>query len=445
MSQPSSFKIPLRTSSKRALSESVKADEAEKLKLDQEIKESRKKIKARGSFDAEYWADHHSVNSLELRRSNLRHKISKGSFITDAGGEEEWEKTEEAKTIREEQADLELKQQLFKEYSESLGMDKNDRQAKHRQWIMELMTASPIKKGGIGVGDTAGQGKRLAALQSEFKAKLQTACKSLPEEPGWELEFCPIVNAWMVDDVMRAAHISPYGAGQNTMDELFGRENEDRPEMFEIENGLIMCSYAESRIANGFMALVPDVPDNAPNEVVQEWRRSVVKQYKIRVICPDHKKMKMFLPGSGFSPESKETPKRWVDLNGQRVNFRSDHRPRARYLYWQFCVSLLRAAWSCEHRKYNPVTEQIGKQFWGSGGKWIRKKYLLGFAEYVGHTVEWERLMEAAQPAVNEEDNKPDPGGVVIAAKQISDAQEGKSTGPELDDESDSDGEDMDC
>ena len=435
----SNLEIPVRTSSKRALSEEIKTDLEEKLKLDKEIKESRKRIKARGSFNAEYWADHNSVTSLELRRSSLHHSISRSSFIIGTAGEKEWESTEEAKTIREEQAALELKQRLFTEHSERLGIDENDPQAKHRQWIMELMTALPTDKGGIGVSDTVGQGRRSTALQSDFKAKLQVACKSLPEEPGWEVEFCPIINSWMARDVMRAAHMFPYGAGQTTMDELFGREDEERPEMFEIENGLIMCSHAESRIANGFMALVPDVPDNASNVIVREWRNSAVKQYKIRVICPDHRNMKMFLPIYGPSQESKEVAKTWVDLDGQRVKFRSDHRPRARYLYWQFCVSLLRAAWSSEHRKYNAVTEQLGKQFWGSGGSWIRRKYLLGFAEYIGHAVEWERLMEEAQPAVNEEDNSPDPGGVVVAAKQISDAKEGKSTGPEPEDESDSD------
>ena len=79
-------------------------------------------------------------------------------------------------------------------------------------------------------------------------------------------------------------------------------------------------------------------------------------------------------------------------MNGQRVNFQSDHQPRARYLYWQSCVSLLRAAWLSEHRRYNPVMERIWKQFWGSRGSWIRRKYILGFAEYIGHVLEWMRL-----------------------------------------------------
>lgn len=46
---------------------------------------------------------------------------------------------------------------------------------------------------------------------------------------------------------MTAAHIFPYGAGQAMMDNFFGREHEDKPGMFEIENGMIMSTAAEKK------------------------------------------------------------------------------------------------------------------------------------------------------------------------------------------------------
>ena len=47
------------------------------------------------------------------------------------------------------------------------------------------------------------------------------------------------------------------------MDQLFGREDNDRAELFEPENGIMMCADAEKRIENGWMVLVPDVQTDA--------------------------------------------------------------------------------------------------------------------------------------------------------------------------------------
>ena len=43
------------------------------------------------------------------------------------------------------------------------------------------------------------------------------------------------------------------------MDQLFGGEDNDREELFEPENEIMMCADAEKRIENGWMVLVPDV------------------------------------------------------------------------------------------------------------------------------------------------------------------------------------------
>ena len=120
------------------------------------------------------------------------------------------------------------------------------------------------------------------------------------------------------------------------MDQLFGRDDNDREELFEPENGLMMLADAEKRIENGWMVLVPDVPADATTAQLDTWSKVKVKEYKLRVLCPENANMKQYIDHiSG---------RVWNDLDGQRVQFRSDHRPRARYLYWQFAVALLRKA-----------------------------------------------------------------------------------------------------
>ena len=173
----------------------------------------------------------------------------------------------------------------------------------------------------------------------------------------------------------------------------------------------MMCASAEKRIENGWMVLVPDVPADATTTQLDTWSKAKVKEYKLRVLCPENAKMKQYI---GLTEA-----RIWNDLDGQRVQFRSDYRPRARYLYWQFAVALLRKAWQSNHKTNNPVAAELGKRYWGTGGPWIRRKYLLAFTEYLGHEVEWENLLEAAAEPEEEDDNEPDPGGLVVAIEQI--------------------------
>ena len=76
------------------------------------------------------------------------------------------------------------------------------------------------------------------------------------------------------------------------MDELFELDDEDRAELFEPENGLMMCDEAEKRIANGWMVLVPDVPVDASVGELDAWAQLKVKGYKLRVLCPDSRLMR---------------------------------------------------------------------------------------------------------------------------------------------------------
>ena len=228
------------------------------------------------------------------------------------------------------------------------------------------------------------------------------------------------------------------------MDELFGRDANDREELFEAENGMMMSVEAEKRIANGCLVLVPDVPNNATAMVYDEWTKANIKNYKLRVLQPNDKSMRTALPGSRANEESGKDRRHWHELDGQKVTFRSDFRPRARYLYWQFAVSLMRKALQTQHRENNPLTEEFGKQFWGTRGRWIKQKHLLGFAEYLGHAVEWENLMEAAIEPGNEEDMRPDAGGVIVACNQLREVRQRTAKGWKDDEEINSDDDDDD-
>ena len=52
----------------------------EKGRIDNEVKEKKKKLKAHGSFNAKFWSTAHEVESLILERTHVERKISLADF-----------------------------------------------------------------------------------------------------------------------------------------------------------------------------------------------------------------------------------------------------------------------------------------------------------------------------------------------------------------------------
>ena len=77
--------VPIRSSSKRALERDIEHDLSKKHRLHKDIRVSRKRIKAKGSFDATYRAGHREVAGLELERHQLVRSISMKQFLIQGG------------------------------------------------------------------------------------------------------------------------------------------------------------------------------------------------------------------------------------------------------------------------------------------------------------------------------------------------------------------------
>ncbi|KAL8660559.1 MAG: hypothetical protein Q9202_006413 [Teloschistes flavicans] len=404
------------SSSKRALESTIEVDKAAKETIEERIKLETKRIKAKGSFNATYWRGHKAVSDLHLERHRLLRKISQNEFKVQGGDEEQWELQEKAGTHNEERAGLELKNQLLQKHLDRMGFDRGDENQQHRQWIMELITAIPTTKGGCGVGKEVGQGQRDNKEQSAFRADLIEVYDSEHEE--CEELRCPILSAYQHAMICNAAHVFPHSGGQLAMEHMFGRPD-GREELTSIENGIIMSFQAEKRIANGWMVLIPNLSETATEEELDRWAKAEPKEYRIRVLDRDPKEMKEPLPPGAPLHQPSERRRSWWELDGEPVEFRTSHRPRARYLYWQFAVALLRKAYRSTHREANPIASEFGKRFWGTAGPWIRRKYLLGFVENLGHDLPRENLLEAAADDGENEECKASPAGVLQANRQL--------------------------
>ena len=343
--------------------------------------------------------------------------------------------------LKEEQIALEINDRIIGEHIAKLSFPDTDGARRHRKWIMEMLTSMPTNQGGLGLAGTIGQGPRDSSDQSSFRSKLLVAYNSKNPNHIIDEYWCPITSCWVHEDVIRAAHIFPYGAGQTAMDELFGRDATDREELFEPQNGIMMSVDAEKRIANGCIVIVPDVPDDATTAVLDEWTKAEIKNYKLRVLRPKDPSMQKALPANSPINDTEKPRRSWHELDGEKVNFLTDIRPRARYLYWQFAVSLIRKAAYSQHREENPLVKEFNKRFWGTRGSWIKKKHLLGFKDYLGHALELENLMEAAIEPENEDDNRPDAGGVIVACEQLREVRRRTAKGWKDDEEDDDDNE----
>ena len=109
------------------------------------------------------------------------------------------------------------------------------------------------------------------------------------------------------------------------------------------------------------------------------------------------------------------------DLDEQKLVFRTNHRPRARYLYWQYCTSLLQKAWRQPKGNGNStiaLKREFGCNCWGETGLFMKKSMLKGFVEEMGH--EFEELMEGAVEDGEKDNGESDSLALMASSRYIS-------------------------
>lgn len=167
------------------------------------------------------------------------------------------------------------------------------------------------------------------------------------------------------------------------MEAIFGRPEGGDSELFRAENGILWSDEAEDRFEAGHFVIVPDIADQPTRQDIDTWEASEPREYKIRVLNSGHIMMQRLIPG---------TSKTWADLDNDRVKFKTDFRPRARYLYFAYCAAMLRRSFGGKHLDILGVDPRV--KFWGAPGRYMREGMLLGFVEHMGH--DYEHLLEGA-------------------------------------------------
>jgi hypothetical protein len=315
---------------------------------------------------------------------------------------------------------------LFKRQAEALSNNKNTRKELRRAF-MELFTTSKI---GLGIINT-GRGTRDSSAQSNFRAECIKVYNSSNPDPKRKFFWCPILKTWVLGLHTTAAHLFAYMHGQDVMDLVFGVMK--NPELFSPLNGLIVSQHVEAKFDRGFMVIVPRLPNHPTLAQIASWNNSEPKEYKIRILDLNHPEADEVI-----RPESDQT---WKDLDGTNVEFRSSFRPRARYLYFHYCIQILRRAWRVDKKAAEQMKNEFGKGYWGTIGPYLPESMLRAFIEELGH--EYEELLAGAvddKAMANPEDSNI---LIAVASSQIKASRPWRPKDEESDGEEDeeSDGE----
>jgi hypothetical protein len=361
--------------------EAIRILKKRKHELTADLKTARKPWRAHGSFDLKFWSQAVKIEKINLERSEVDRKISRGSF---EGLEDEWEKTDEAKRIFEK---IQAQEQTRKICEDRVAKLQNAPPRRSlRASFMKLFTTSTM---GMAIKDT-GAGSRDTSEQAKFRGTLIEVHEAKhPTEPWlWD----PIMGDYIQEEDVQAAHLFPYMNGQDTMDAIFGKKRP--PELFSPRNGLLLCKRLERYFDAGKFVIVPDVEfqGNGVVSAVKNWLEAEPREYHVRVIDPDWEKI-------GETVYRQSPNLTYGQLHSRRLKFISDFRPAARYLYFHYCVQVLRMCWQHSSRGKSSQAAAIlqaerGKPFWGTAGRYLPRNMLLALVEEMGD--EYTFIMDGA-------------------------------------------------
>ncbi|KAL4787718.1 hypothetical protein BJX76DRAFT_369006 [Aspergillus varians] len=352
--------------------------EEQQRRINEGIRVAKKRVKGQGSFNTRFWASSCELESLRLQRAETDRKLSLRDF---EGLSSEWEQTDSAQSIFQQIKAQKTTIQLYQKRADEMDSTQKGRKKRTlRDAFMKLFSTSKM---GIGIMNT-GQGARDSSMQSNFRQELIDTGDA--KHPEFDFLWCPIIGDWCEEKNTQAAHLFPYMHGQEVMDSIFGKK--DAPELFSPRNGLLVCGTIERYFDSGKFVIVPDLPDRPPVAELLSWVQAECRDYRLRIIDPKWEKLD--------HPVSRLNGPNWRSLDGKKLEFRTKFRPAGRYLYFHYCIQVLRRAWGQNGLGGSlPVLkDEIGRPFWGTPGRYMPKNMLLALVEELGH--DYKGLLEGA-------------------------------------------------
>ncbi|KAJ5721579.1 uncharacterized protein N7483_009513 [Penicillium malachiteum] len=325
-----------------------------KISLDRDIDQARALWRPSGLFDSAYWEKAAEIENFAIQRACTERQISHESF---SGKEVDWEATEEAKGILESLNAHKQAERFCSGRAERL-QEKNPERTL-RASFMRLFTTSRM---GININWT-GSGERKRSDQIEWRnamIKAYNAKHSIQTSFGVRLSR----------DVVVAAHLFGYMHGEATMNAIFGQDSH----IFDPRNGLLVSKEFERFFDAGKLAIT-----------------GLWDQLELEI--SDNSKL------------------RFKDLHNRPLAFQSEFRPCTRYLYFHYCIQVLRHTWQlsgsgeANNKEVAALAlrNESGKFCWATPGPYIPKNMLLALVEELGHN--YEDILARASSSTSADDD----------------------------------------
>ncbi|KAL1614714.1 hypothetical protein SLS56_012035 [Neofusicoccum ribis] len=241
-------------------------------------------------------------------------------------------------------------------------------------------------------------------------------------------QWCAITREYHPASQIRMAHIVPNALGELNARYIFGDDAVERDvahgHLYDMRNCIPMAEYLEKLFDKAQIAIVPaDAASPSSSALV------------IRVLDAS-------LTSPAWADMHVCGALRYADLDGRLLEFKHpspEHRPRLRYLYWAFCMALLRRQrHACIGWQADALKTLAHRRFWGSPEKgWYRRTTFLAAARRVGDIDDVQGFFGTEQLPVHATDEEDD--GEAAVASDVADdvlrAELGRTQGKRQDKE----------
>jgi len=390
----------------------------------------KKTLKLKSFYDSDYWNAAADLCLLKRDCSKLAMRRAMLAWMNDKGGsEEDFMQTDKARQYRLGICCNTKDYELYKKQALRLKAAQNPEQLM-TQSFTQLFTNSTL-------------GPHIATSEADQQDTLKQSNfrKEIIKQYGFKYSSQGAFRGWLLNIItglkehklyFTASHIFAYQHGEETMRAIFGDDTKD--ELLSPLNGLLLPNQVETQFKNGLLTIVPDITDFGSEAEITLWEQSRPREYKIKVL---DKQRKICSWGAFAHPEMIT----WGDLDGMRLQFPNDLRPRARYLHFHYCCQLLKLAWGAgaDFQSLTSMKQELGACAWGTTGKYIAANQMRAFVDELGHEFEVGDLMNNAtkDEAPAEED-----AFVKAVTNQIRFGLTTSEAGEDSDDDEDEDEED---
>ena len=350
------------------------------------------------SFDSSFWVDAVAIAKSELERVEVVEQIKEFEFLMMGNDPEDWlqdrtrEELELQRDFLKKKIDSFQKQVLRLESSTGTVLE----QASQRSYVSCFLSSK------LGASADISAGRRSSDRQTLFRKKVFNAYHAVPGSVNIELAWDVISGAVVRKDSLTASHFFAYRHGQDALIAIFGEDAKD--DLWSEKNGLLLPVGIEDQLESGIFTIYPDFPDDATYEQRMAWHQSEPKEYRIRFLdkpeMPKNPKETVPLYHRVYQPNLF-----WKDLDGRRLRFQGDARPKARYIYFHFLLNMLRFAWRKKSTATTILQPELGMPYWGTPGAYVRQGQLQGFMNQLGHISGVETPTPTTAPPREDDDN----------------------------------------